>query len=203
MARLLIFDSRASVDAKGAAVSMGLVNGTYVRSQPVRLYGSPDGAIKDVGYEFLWESNVLLSSALVYYCYWYQEFFNDTPSRALPSSRSHGVNPTVDWPREQMQLLSSTPIAATSHIAEVQHYDIRRKFSLDVAAGGSRAVYFPVQNHALYARLAIAIASTSTDFDNPATVLSNYRLRAWAIVGGHDQQDALEDQSAVYSGDVP
>lgn len=203
MARLLIFDSHASVDAKGAAVSMGLVKDTYVYSKPVRLYGAPDGAIQDVGYEFLWESNVLLSSAAVYYCYWYQEFMNDTPTRRLPTQRSHGVTPTYNWAREQMQLISPTPISATSHIAEIQHYDIRRKFSLDVAAGGNRSVYFPVSNHALYARLAITISSTSTEFDNAANNASNFRLRAWAIVGGHDQQDALEDQAAVYDGDVP
>jgi len=193
----------------GQRGSWALEKDVYRFTRAVRMYGSPDGDIQNIGYDFLWESDWSITDASAYYLYWYQQFYNDRATRQLPplenriSNRPPSPNDAT-WAREQMQVIAPTPIAATSSIAEILYYDVRRKtpFNTNVSGRG-HAFYVPVTNHAMYVRLGLAISSTSTGFDNPAYLAEHNRLRVWAIVGGHDQQTAQEIDSGVYAGEAP
>ena len=201
MARLFIYDSNATEDAAGNAVAMSLSNDVYRTTQPVRLYGCVDGPVNDIGYEVLFEGDRNVSSAAPVELYWYQEFYNDAPSRGLPSARvATGVSPMRGWSREQLQYADGTLVSPSTVLTQIEHYDIRRHVIL---ADGvtyfadentrARLLYFPVSVHAYFTRLKLAVHTL------PA---GTFRLRVWAVVGGQDQQTAQEALTVPYAAEL-
>jgi hypothetical protein len=180
MARLIVFDSGATVDSAGAAVDMALASSAK-RSKAVRGFGAPDGDSRHISWEFL-----LSGTPGSYDIYWYQEFFNDEPSLdAQPTVRTFpGADPTYSWAREQVQQLVGSGV--------IEHYNGERHI-LAMSPGTTADVrWFPMLVHAYWTRLAI--------WTPTALGVTPPRLRVFAHVGGYDAQAVLEAATTPYAG---
>jgi len=210
VARLLIFDSNATVDAGGNVIKdysgvpvLGTLNDVSIPSktfvtQPVRLSGALDGPAPEVLYEFLFDGGPAVAPADWIDLSWWQEFYNDGLARQLPSLRTAaGVNPNFGWPRETVQY-GAAPTSPSDLIrTRVEVYEPVRHI---VLADGYN-YFVQDDNHSfliacpvsgLYARLAFALGASG-----PWPV-NTYRLRVWAMLGGYDQQDTLNNGTLPY-----
>lgn len=211
MARLLIFDSNATVDAGGNVIKdyngvnvLGTLNDVSIPSktfatQPVRLYGALDGPVTEVPYEFLFEGGPAVAPTDWLDLTWWQEFYNDRPSRTLPNLRTApDVNPNFGWARETIQY-GAAPTSPSDLIRTrvevyepVRHIVLADGYNYFVQSGDNHSFVVVCPVSGLYTRLAFALAASG------AWPVNTYRLRVWAVVGGYDQQDALNNGTLPY-----
>jgi hypothetical protein len=179
MARILIFDSGIAVDSNGNAVSM-VLSSAAVRSKALHLFGTPDGDVRNISYEF-----ILSGGTGAINVYWYQEFFNDSASlKAQPSGREFpGANVAWAWAREQTAQLTGSGV--------IEHYNVERRIMSMNGASSADCRWFPMLVHSLWTRLAIW---------TPSTLAGSERLKVFASVGGYDAQTALEAGLTPYAG---
>lgn len=195
MAHLLIFDSSATVDADGTAVSGndsagisydggGALGSTTRYTKPVRVYGAPDGDIMKVGFEFS------VVSASAFNITWYMEFFNDAPVEyPLPRARRAqpilNISPSAGWCREVTEALPDASAGGINHYAVT-----RTAYSLGGTTGTPISYHFPMIVHGLFVRLAITAAAA------PAGA----RLLVFANVGGVAQENNYEALTVPWTG---
>jgi len=177
MARLLIFDSAATVDSAGAAVDMA-VTAAYKPTKAVRCFGAPDGDTRNVGFEF----DLSGGTAGLYDVLWYMEFYNDDPSLVTQPNVRTGIVVAPPWAREQ------TAEGGTS--GAINHYNVERTIQ-DMSPTDVR--WFPMVVQTLWTRLEVKSA-------NIAAAVSAPRLRIFAHVGGYDSQAVLEAGTVPYAG---
>lgn len=208
MARILIYDSDATVDDAGQAVEMTM-DGNFKPSSPMRLHGGPKGDQRNVSYEFVISSELGLSIDLE----WYQAFFNDHPMVNLPLSlplnfrqqATPGINPKpggrifpgssgeYPWAREQ--------IAIAGAAGAIDHYDITRAIASagGVAEPSADCRYYPMLVHALWCQVQVRPTSAAPwprvrifahggGLDNIASYTERQLLPfSWAVQGGADE----------------
>lgn len=208
MARILIFDSEATEDNNGGAVSMALSQNSWVTSQSMRCHGGPGGDKRNVSYEFVLSGNPVGASIDLE---WYQTFFNDHPwvnlpvalppefQQVFPAGSTPPAMPSTrvfpesgaeyPWAREQIAIAGAAGV--------IDHYNITRNVAgmAVPAAGQADCRYFPMMVHTLWTRLQIR---TTTD-------LASYpRLRVYAHGSGLTDVAAYTERiNKVFSWVIP
>ena len=203
MARILIYDTDATVDDAGQALEHAM-DGNFKPTVPMRLHGGPSGDQRNISYEFVVSSDAGLSITLE----WYQEFFNDHPWVNLPTQlpvnfvqqATPGINPKpagrvfpgaaseYPWAREQ--------VAIAGAAGAIDHYDITRTVTNAGGAANPDADcrYFQMLVHALWCRIQI----------RPTSAAPYPRVRIYAHCGGLDNIAAYtERQLLPFSWQVP
>lgn len=180
MARILIFDSAATVDSVGNAVDMTFLGrgSAFMRTKAVRGFGAPDGDGRNIAFEFA----LFGGTSGAYDVTWFMEFYNDKPSLdAQPATRDSGL----PWAHEQ------SAEAAASGV--VNHYDVYRTIQDMDTSGAGDVRTFPMVMQSLWTRLGLRSTAVSLAAVPP-------RLQIFALVGGYDSQAVLQAGAAPYAG---
>jgi hypothetical protein len=160
---------------------MALQQNIYVPSYPVRLFGGgPGGDQKNISYEFLaYRGDGTAGTSLFY---WYQEFWNDSPSLGSPpSARTFpGAPPNCGWAIDNTENVGSSLITFTRATRESSLLYLTPE-------------YYPLLVYAYWVRLQIAFID-AVNPPNPDII-----LRVWAHVGGHEESEYTESLTDPYA----
>lgn len=211
MAHFLIFDSSATVDSRGEALNMSLVPGAAVRtSMAVRLFGSPDGDTRHVGFEFnmLGPAGVNIDVPIR----WRMQFFNDRladPSAAASNAAQQTRYQSAPSAWRDAPIIGYQNLAWASECVEivggagaVTHFPATRLVTLNPSTGGDESgclngldsIYFPMTVHAMWVRL--AVWQVTADVALPAA----NRLLIFAVAGGYALPKAMEQSTTPWVG---
>lgn len=215
MAHFLIFDSSATVDNRGEALDqslapLGSVGAAVRTSKAVRLFGPPDGDIRHVGFEF----NMLgpVDVSLDVQIRWRLQFFNDrigAPSAAASNAPGQYRYQSAPDAWRDAPIIGYRNLAWASECVEIvggagaiAHYPATRLVTLNPGTGGDESgcpngldsVYFPMNVHAMWVRLAVWQAATDTAL--PTTD----RLLIFAVVGGYTLPKLMEQSTTPWAG---
>lgn len=202
MAHFLIFDSKATMTNRGEARNFNIAPNEAVRhSTAVRLFGSPDGDTRQVGFEF----NLLGTTNLNIPIRWCLQFFNDRVGdgmlnyQAAPDSwRDAPVigRRQLKWTRECVEIVGGA--------GAITHYPAARLVTLNPSTAappndmgtdpGLDSVYFPMTVHAMWVR--VAVWQNTGDQD----LASDHRFLIFAVVGGYSNPKAMEETTRPYEG---
>lgn len=199
MAKLMVFDSRATVDTAGNDVTSmrvgwedAISEETAVRTYPVRTH-SPFADIDTVGWE-IFALDLDPGAEVVNICalrFW-MEFYPDQshPDKVIgqePQRDWPGVSGAAAWPREVLALSGGT--------TSVQHYRVIRELNVRYIDNCFQSWWLPLSVHAPWVRLAMYMdVASSTGYTEPSQV----HLKVYANVGGHSEREYL-----YQNGDKP
>lgn len=208
MARVLIYDSRATEDSQSRGIEMSLQENVFKTTYPMRAHGGPKGDQRNISYEFILSGDPVGQEIDLE---WYQEFFNDHPhvnlgSTVPPGFRSAypaGIAPpsfpdprifpgsgaAYPWAREQVAIAGAAGV--------IDHYNITRNVaSVSVPeAQSADCRYFPMLVHTLWVRIKIRTTTASPAGGYP-------RLRIYAHGGGLTDIEAISERiDQVFSWD--
>lgn len=193
MAHILIFDNTATVDSNGDAIDMSFpTRGGTVGccSVPVRIYGSPDGDIEKCGLEMV----AIGTANEAFTMQWFLEYNNDAPARdqsiTFGSARhvppTLGIAATSQWNREVTSELAGSGV--------INHYPVTRQsaFNPGIVTGNVECHYYPMLVHGVFFRVRFL------GFVSAPTTIP--RILVFAVVGGYDEQDAIEASVVPWVG---
>jgi hypothetical protein len=206
MSHFLIFDSSATRDTRGVPVDMSISPQYVHHTKPVRLYGSPDGDVQRVGFEF----NLLGTSNTAVPIRWYMQFFNDRitgvgndpsfPYQVAADGMGRDAPiigyQDLQWARECVEIVGGG--------GAIAHFPAARLITLNPVAvtlpdgggapDGLASVYFPMTVHAMWVRL--ALWQNAGDQAMPA----DHRLLIFAVAGGYANPKTMEEQDRPWAG---
>jgi len=190
MARIKIFDSTATLNSRGDAITQAEDWPTALdalraaHSMPVRCF-SGDGPVQEIGYEFIAD---IMPDGATLALRWYQEFFNDKPSlNAPPTVRDWpGVNPRVPWGRETLIVPGGAGVAV--------HHPVTRNMAMTYNRGDFECLYVPLSIHTLWVRLAVYVSLADC---TAITATQDTHIQIFAHAGGHDEKLYLQEQGAL------
>jgi hypothetical protein len=165
----------------------------FGHSFPVRL-STVEGVVEEIAYEFVLDGE---GAALDIAINWYQEFYNDAASPyQIPYGRKPPLKQNTPWAREQIESIANTGLITHDNIVRSVTMNVTESGTVTNSGNQGDSRYFPMKAYGLWVRLRIFTLtnlSLPAGYNIDATLYpAAYRLRVFAIVGGHEQVPAMD-----------
>lgn len=204
MARILCYDSDAVLGSDGAGLTGG--HGTKAgvsisvniqapdHTLPVRIFGGEQES-RYVGWEFLME-NFTAGAGDIVEVSWWMEFFGDAPSlNTPPRARTWpGVPPTASWATET--LVVNVGLGTVNMFPVIRQMNMQPRLE-QAAAGTTDCLSATLSVHGYWVRLGLYVDLTACTNVITAALLAGRRLKIFAHVGGHMEDQFTQDTGAL------